>query len=201
MIKAIIFDLDGVLVDATEWHYEALNEALRLFGFEITEYEHNHVYNGLPTSKKLELLTKEKGLPQGLYKTIQALKRKFTDEKVTLNCRPDYAKQVLMSNLKRAGFRLAACSNAQKYSVINMLERSQIKEYFDEIMGNDEGFKPKPAPDMYLAMFKKLGISPKEALIVEDSPHGIQSAYGSGGNVLPVRGFEEVNLSLFEDLL
>lgn len=201
MIKAIIFDLDGVLVNATEWHYEALNEALHLFGYEITEYEHENVYNGLPTSKKLEQLTKDKGLPVGLYGIIKELKRRFTDEKVTLHCRPDYEKQVLMSNLKREGFRLAACSNAQKYSVVNMLEKSQIIQYFEQILGNDEGFRPKPAPDMYLAMFEKLKILPKEALIVEDSPHGITAAYASGASVLKVRGFEEVNLSLFEGLL
>lgn len=201
MIKAVIFDLDGVLVDATEWHFEALNEALGLFGFEITRYEHLNVYNGLPTSKKLELLTKKKGLPPGLYKTIQIMKRKFTDAKVEINCRPTYEKQLLMTNLKRAGFRLAACSNAQKYSVVNMLTKSQIIDYFEEVMGNDEGFTPKPAPDMYLAMFEKLRIKPKEAFIVEDSPHGIESARASGANVLVVRGYEDVNLSLFEDLL
>jgi beta-phosphoglucomutase-like phosphatase (HAD superfamily) len=150
MIKVIIFDLDGVLVDATEWHYEALNDALSVFGFEITRHEHMHVYNGLPTVKKLEMLTRDKGLPKGLYKTIQHLKRRFTDEKVALHCRPSYEKQLLLKNLLNAGFRLAACSNAQKYSVVNMLTLSQIADFFDEILGNDEGFAPKPAPDMYL---------------------------------------------------
>jgi beta-phosphoglucomutase-like phosphatase (HAD superfamily) len=59
-IKAIIFDLDGVLVDATEWHYEALNRALGLFGYTIARYEHLTTYNGLPTRKKLEMLRREK---------------------------------------------------------------------------------------------------------------------------------------------
>lgn len=201
MIKSIIFDLDGVLVDATEWHFEALNEALAIFGYEITRHEHFHVYNGLPTAAKLEMLTKDKGLPVGLYKTIQHLKRKFTDEKVALYCRPNYEKQLLLKNLQRFGFRLAACSNSQRYSVVNMLTRSQIFDFFDVVMGNDEGFSPKPAPDMYIAMFEKLKAQPKEVIIVEDSPHGVQAARASGANVLEVRGFEEVNLSLFEDFI
>ena len=50
MIKAVIFDLDGVLIDATEWHYEALNDALKLFGFEISREDHTGFYNVLPTS-------------------------------------------------------------------------------------------------------------------------------------------------------
>ncbi len=57
MIKAILYDLDGVLVDATEWHYESLNEALKeTSGFEISRLEHIQTVNGLPTIKKLEIL-------------------------------------------------------------------------------------------------------------------------------------------------
>ena len=66
-IACVLFDLDGVLVDATEWHYVALNRALALFGFDITRYEHLSDYNGLPTRKKLQMLSVEKGLPQALH--------------------------------------------------------------------------------------------------------------------------------------
>ena len=55
-IKAVIFDMDGVLIDAKDWHYEALNKALRLFGLEITRSEHETTYDGLPTKDKLEIL-------------------------------------------------------------------------------------------------------------------------------------------------
>jgi len=201
MIKVIIFDLDGVLVDATEWHYEALNEALSVFGFGITRLEHTQTYNGLPTSKKLDMLSRDKNFPVGLYKTVQVLKRKYTDEKVSVYCRPSYEKQLLLKNLVTQGFRLAACSNAQKYSVENMLSQAKLLDFFEEILGNDEGFSPKPAPDMYLSLFEKLKVLPSETLIVEDSPHGIEAAHVSGAHVLEVRGFEEVNLSLFEDIL
>jgi beta-phosphoglucomutase-like phosphatase (HAD superfamily) len=57
MIKATIFDMDGVLIEAKDWHYEALNRALNLFGFEISRYQHLTTYNGLPTRKKLEMLS------------------------------------------------------------------------------------------------------------------------------------------------
>ena len=55
-IKAILFDMDGVLIDAKEWHYEALNQALKLFGCEISRFDHVHTFDGLPTKDKLELL-------------------------------------------------------------------------------------------------------------------------------------------------
>ena len=53
-IKAVLFDMDGVLIDARDWHYEALNKALAIFGMEINRYDHLVTYDGLPTKKKLE---------------------------------------------------------------------------------------------------------------------------------------------------
>lgn len=200
MIKAIIFDLDGVLIDATQWHFEALNDALKLFGFEISPEEHSSTYNGLPTSEKLKMLSLQKGLPLGLHEIIRSMKRKFTDDKVLQLCRPSHEKQILLTNLKNKGYKLACCSNAQKYSVQNMLKCAQIDHLFDAIIGNDEGFKPKPAPDIYLAAFKALKVKPSEAVVVEDAVHGIEAAKTSGAKVMAVRGYEDVNLSLFADL-
>ncbi|TSC88491.1 MAG: HAD superfamily hydrolase [Microgenomates group bacterium Gr01-1014_5] len=196
MIKAVIFDLDGVLVDATEWHYEALNDALRLFGFEITREEHNGFYNGLPTVEKLRVLSEKKGLPQNLHEVIRNLKRKYTDEKVIQLCRPAYEKQIMLTQLKNKGYKLACCSNAQKYSVVNMLTSAGILNFFDLVIGNDEGYAPKPSPEIYLAAFEKLGINSDEAVIIEDAPHGVQAARASGAKVIEVKGYHDVDLSL-----
>lgn len=197
MINTVIFDLDGVLVDATEWHYEALNDALKLFGFDITREEHVGYYNGLPTAEKLKVLSEKKGLPRQLHDIIKKLKRKYTDEKVANLCRPSYEKQIMLAALKRKGYKLACCSNAQKYSVVNMLTFAGIYDFFDLVIGNDEGYKPKPSPEVYLAAFEKLGIKPEEAVIIEDAPHGVQAARESGAEVIVVRGYHDVDLSLF----
>lgn len=198
MIKAVIFDLDGVLVDATEWHYEALNDALGLFGFEITKEEHLGFYNGLPTVEKLKVLSEKKGLPQELHEVVKKMKRKYTDEKVARLCRPSYEKQIMLAQLKARGYKLACCSNAQKYSVVNMLTCAGIIDFFDLVIGNDEGYAPKPSPDIYLATFEKLGIKPAEAVIIEDAPHGIQAAKASGAKVIAVKGYHEVDLLLLQ---
>ncbi|HJZ05748.1 HAD family hydrolase [Candidatus Amesbacteria bacterium RIFCSPHIGHO2_01_FULL_48_32] len=198
MLKAIIFDLDGVLVDATEWHYEALNKALKLFGQEIGREEHLKVYNGLPTNEKLKILSDRGELPRGVHEIIKVLKRRYTDEIVNTSCQPSHEKLIMLSYLKKLGYTLACCSNAQKYSVDNMLKRSMLDTFFDQIIGNDEGYQPKPAPDIYLAAFAKMKLNPQETVVVEDAPHGILAAKASGANVIEVRGFHEVNLSLFE---
>ncbi len=197
MIKAVIFDLDGVLVDATDWHFKALNDALQLFGYEINTQDHVTIYNGLPTNEKLNLLTERKGFPSGLHYVVKRLKRKYTDQFVELFCRPSYEKQIMLTRLKNRGIRLAVCSNAQKYSVLNMLKKSQIDHFFDLIIGNDDGYKPKPNSDMYLAAFKKLGVKPKEVIIVEDAPHGVKAAKDSGATTIEVAGYEQVNLTIF----
>lgn len=196
-IKAVLFDLDGVLIDATEWHYDALNDALQIFGWEITREMHVAYYNGLPTKEKLRYLSEQEGLPKSLHPIIHKLKRKYTDDKVYNFCRPNYGKQLLLTYLKQKGYLLGCCSNAQKYSVLNMLSRADIEKYFDLIIGNDEGFAPKPSPDIYLVAFKTLGVTPQETIIVEDAPHGIAAAKASGAIVLEVGGFDDVNLDLF----
>ena len=200
MIKAIIFDLDGVLIDATDWHYEALNEALKLFGYSIERDDHLKLYNGLPTIEKLKILSERNGLPLGLHDIIQLLKKNYTDEKILKSCYPSHEKQIMLANLKNKGYKLACCSNAQKYAVLNMLQSARIDNFFDHIIGNDEGIKPKPAPDIYLNAFNILGIRPNEAMIIEDAPHGIEAAKESGAKVIAVKGYSDVNLSLFLDL-
>lgn len=199
MIKAVIFDLDGVLIDATEWHYDALNDSLGLFGFEISREDHLGFYNGLPTTEKLKVLSEKKGLPQGLHKVLKSMKQKYTDHRVAQYCKPSHEKQIMLTHLKAKGYKIACCSNAQRYSVLNMLKCAQIDTFFDYIIGNDEGLKPKPSPDVYLHVFKTMKIKPNEAVIVEDAAHGIEAAKESGAKVLAVRGYEDVNLSLFTD--
>lgn len=201
MIKAVIFDLDGVLIDATHWHYEALNKALHLFGYTITEEEHKNFYNGLPTRKKLEYLSKDKGLPVSLHAFINSMKQKYTQELIERNCTPDFQKIYMLKKLKEKGYKLALCSNAILSSVEIMLNRARLKEYFDLLLSNEDICEPKPSPDIYLKAFLKLSLRPEECVIVEDAEHGKKAALDSGGRLLEVSGYHEVNYELVRDFL
>lgn len=200
-IRAILFDLDGVLVDMPEGHYEALNRALSHFGARIDEYEHAHVFNGLPTRKKLAKLEELGRLPYGLREFINELKQKYTKEIIPKYCAPDYAKIILLKQLQNRGFKLACCSNSIKETLHIMLESAHLKNYFDLIIGNDEVINPKPHPEMYLTACTRLGLTPSECIIVEDSPHGITAAKASGATVYEVRGVQDVDTRLFSALL
>lgn len=192
-IIAVVFDLDGVLVDATEWHYEALNRALALFGFGISRYEHLSTYNGLPTSKKLEMLTVEKGLPVALHALVNRIKQVYTREGILTQCRPVFDKEYMVSRLAREGYRLAVCSNAIRDSVELMIRQSGLHEYFEFLISNEDVTRPKPDPEIYLQAIARLGCRPDEILIVEDAPHGIDAARQAGGCVCEVAGFTEVD--------
>jgi len=186
MIKAVIFDLDGVLVDAREFHYNAMNNALAKFNYTITRDEHLSTYDGLSTTKKLSLLTQKKGLPKNLYNDIWKAKQEETI-RILRNLEIDYRIVEILRKLKKDGFRIVVCSNSIRESTKMMLLKRGFIEYIDFFLSNQDVINPKPSPEMYLRAIIKLELKPKECLIVEDSHIGRDSAIDSGGHLFPVK--------------
>ncbi len=193
-IKAILFDMDGVLIDAKDWHYEALNQALSLFGMEISRYDHLVTYDGLPTKKKLDMLTLERGLPKALHNFINDMKQEFTFQLGYAKCKPTFNHQYALSNLKANGYRMAVCSNSIRKTINVLLERSAITDYFDFYISNEDVKEAKPHPEMYVAAINRLGFNPDECLILEDNENGIKAAKASGAHLLVVGDINDVNL-------
>ena len=192
-IKAVVFDLDGVLVDAKEWHYYALNKALKHFGFEITREEHLTSYDGLPTKVKLDKLSKEKKLPLGLIKFISDLKQKYTEQYFFTECNPNFFHQSVILKLKLDGYKIAVASNSIRKTVKNALELSGIIKFVDFYLSNEDVKKPKPHPEIYIKAAKKLNLNPKNILVVEDNENGIKSAKLAKCEVLEVKNVNDVN--------
>lgn len=193
-IKAVVFDMDGVLIDAKDWHYEALNRALALFGFGISRYDHLVTYDGLPTRRKLEMLTKERGLPPSLHGFLNDLKQLYTMELVYARCKPTFQHEYALSNLKAAGYKIAVASNSVRNSVEVMMERANLRTYLDALLSNEDVTKGKPDPEIYTAAFARLGVAPSECLVVEDNENGIRAARDAGAHLLVVRDVHDVTL-------
>ncbi len=187
-IKAILFDMDGVLIDAREWHFASLNKALALFGLEISRFDHLTAYDGLPTRNKLRMLTVEKGLPAGLHAFINEMKQRYTMDFVYNQCRPVFQHEYALSRLKTEGYHLAVCSNAVRATVHTMLEKAALLPYLEFFLSNEDVAKSKPDPEMYNAAIVRTGFQPSECLVVEDNDHGIQAAIASGAHVMRVLG-------------
>lgn len=192
-IKAVIFDMDGVLIDAKNWHYEALNKALGLFGMEINRYDHLVTYDGLPTKKKLEMLSAERGLPIELHDFINAMKQQYTMEILLTNCKPLFFHEYALSRLKQEGYKLAVASNSIRKTVQAMMEQSALLGYLDFYLSNQDVTTGKPDPEIYTKSIQRLGLSPEECLIVEDNEKGIQAAKASGAWLMEVDDVEDVN--------
>jgi len=192
-IKAILFDMDGVLIEAKDWHFEAMNKALQIFGMEISRYDHLVTYDGLPTQKKLDMLSVERGLPKQLHEFINELKQKYTLEMVYTLCKPKFNHEYALSRLKADGYRIAVCSNSVKKTIEVMMERSSLKKYLDFSLSAQDVLLPKPAPDIYLAAMEKYELEPHECLVVEDNENGLKAARASGAHVMQVHNVNEVN--------
>jgi beta-phosphoglucomutase len=193
-IKAILFDMDGVLIEAKEWHYEALNRALMLFGMPISRFDHLTTFDGLPTLKKLELLSVERGLPIELHQFINEIKQKYTMEIVHTRCKPTFAHEYALSSLKACGYKLAVCSNSVRNTVETMMYRSNLSGYLDLMISNQDVSRGKPYPEMYIKAIQYFELDPSECLIIEDNENGIKAARASGGHLLLVKEVADVNL-------
>lgn len=193
-IKAIFFDMDGVLIDAKEWHYEALNKALNLFGMPISRQDHIEIFDGLPTRKKLELLTKERDLPEELHEFINEMKQKYTIEIIHTMCSPCFIHEYALSVLKARGYRMAVCSNSVRHTVELMMQKSELIQYLDLMISNEDVAKGKPDPEMYLKAMQYFDLKPEECLIIEDNDNGIKAAQASGAHLLVVANTSDVNI-------
>ncbi len=193
LIKAVIFDMDGVLIEAKDWHYEALNKALGLFGMEISRYDHLVTYDGLPTKKKLEMLSSERGLPRELHEFINDMKQQYTLEIVYAQCKPRFYHEYALSRLKQEGYKLAVASNSIRKTVQILMEQSALIDYLEFYLSNQDVKNGKPDPEIYNKAIYRLGLLPHECLIIEDNDKGIQAAKASGAWLMEVDGVEEVN--------
>ena len=190
MKKLIIFDLDGVLVEAKNIHFDALNKALGE-KYAIDWNEHLSLYDGLKTTQKLEMLTERKGLPANLYKKIWEDKQRYTTYELS-NLKESESLKSCISELVKDGYKLAVCSNSIRKTVIVVLSRLGIIENFDLILSNEDVNNSKPHPEMYWNAMSNLKILPEETLIVEDSPYGLLAASRSKADIMRVVSPNEV---------
>jgi beta-phosphoglucomutase-like phosphatase (HAD superfamily)/dTDP-glucose pyrophosphorylase len=192
-IKLIIFDLDGVLIDSKDIHYSALNYALLEVDkkYCISLEDHLNKFDGLSTLKKLDILTKERGLSEDLHNKISTIKQQKTLDIINyceFPSKADMFKELSMV------YKIAIASNSIRSTVKKIIEKLEIAEYVDRYYSNEDVRYPKPHPEIYMKAMLDFGVSPKETLIIEDSPIGRKSAIDSGAIVMGVNNSDQVNI-------
>jgi beta-phosphoglucomutase len=196
-IKLVIFDMDGVLVDACDWHKQALNESLmEISGFTISDEDHYTKYNGLPTKVKLKKLCELGCLSEKDIEKIENLKQDKTIDIINKNAHIRQEKVELLKYLKKNNYFVACYTNSIRNTAELMLKRTGILELFDLIITNQDVKFPKPDPEGYNKIISFFDLSPKETVIVEDSPKGIEAAIKTGSSICIVKNPNEVTLEL-----
>ena len=198
-IKLVIFDLDGVLVEAKNIHYKALNEALGK-EYAITWNEHLSIYDGLKTTQKLNMLTDKKGLSVDKHQSIWETKQYITLQKLK-ELGTDDTLIELMDWLSSNGYKIAVCSNSIRKTVLTVLSKLGIMEFMDYIISNEDVDNSKPHPEMYWTAISKMKSLPEQTLIVEDSPYGLLAAARSKSHILRVKNTKETNLKNIQNKL
>jgi HAD superfamily hydrolase (TIGR01509 family) len=200
--KLVIFDLDGVLIDSKDLHYQALNNALEKVDpkYKISYQEHLSKYDGLNTKKKLSMLTQEKGLPQDSHNKVWKDKQEETF--LMLENLPVNTKAInIMLYLKSEGWKIAVASNSIRETIIKSLHGIEVLHLVDYIVSNEDVWHPKPHPEMYWKCMVGLGAFPKDTIIVEDSHIGRQGAISSGANLYPVKDSYDLNDTIFIEFI
>lgn len=197
----VIFDLDGVLVDSRETHFVALNNALKSIDekYVISRTEHLSYYDGLPTSKKLEILTLNKGLPKETYNLIWARKQEETID-ILKTLEVDYKLINILTTLKNQNHKIAVASNSIRKSIEICLKSLGLYELVDYFVSNEDVDNVKPHPEMYWKCMSFFKCLPKDTIILEDSHIGREAALNSGClNLIPIKNPNDVTLELILD--
>lgn len=193
-IKAIIFDMDGTLIEAKEWHFRALNEALGYFGEVITDEEHHGEFDGLPTRVKLAKLSERGRIAPHLFDLISDIKQDRTLREIARNCYPRVEHLLMMAWLKQRGFKLGVATNSIRPTAETMLKSAGLYEFLDCLVTNEDVRRSKPDPEMYHFAAGRLGLNPDDCLVVEDHDYGIQAGLAAGCSVEKVNSVEDLNL-------
>lgn len=192
--RAIIFDLDGVLIDSKTSHFDALNLALADIDpkYVITIPEQQAIYEGLTTRTKLDILTKTKGLPEDLHQKVWDLKQSYSFS-FFANAPVDEELVSLFKLIKSFGIKIAVASNSIRKTLDATLTSLGLSGLVDLALSNEDVNNPKPSPEIYLKAMKYLGVTPTRCAIFEDSEVGIKAAIESTAHLFVVSNRSEVN--------
>jgi HAD superfamily hydrolase (TIGR01509 family) len=195
MNKLIVFDLDGVLVDSKHFHFEALNKALKEVDqkYVISEEEQANIYEGLPTSEKLNTLTLLKGLPLNKYEQVWTTKQRYTSELLeSLSTDSDLIE--IMQTIKSNGIAIGIASNSIKQTISTCMDKLGIRSFINVVVSNEDVENKKPHPEMYWKAMAKMGAVPNSTVIFEDSIVGKIAARSSNAKLVEVENRADLTL-------
>lgn len=177
MIEAIIFDMDGVLVDSEEIHHRTEINMLKGLGVDLSPEEHSQ-FVGRTDSYMWSALKKRYDLKESVERLIYLARERFVDN-ISGNARSISGAVDLVKGL-HGRLKLAVASSSCMDQVRMIIEEIGIKPYFETLVSGECITNSKPAPDIFLEAAKRLGVDPKNCVVIEDAVNGIAAARSAG---------------------
>ncbi len=174
----VIFDMDGVLADTGPIHFESWVKMAKEIGVEFTRELFEQTFGQQSTAITRKLVGSE--VDRVLVKKWANLKEKYYREMIIDKLVPLPGVIRIINDLKSKGFKLAVGSSGPPENVDLLLTHLKIKDYFDDIITAAEVKKGKPEPDVFLIASNNLHIDPKNCIVIEDAPVGIEAAKRAG---------------------
>lgn len=195
-VKGLLFDLDGVLVDAMALHEEAFLAALRAQGgIDLSQQEHSQDFAGLPTKVKLRRLVELGRLDARKVSAISEAKQLFTLSYAEQKLRTDPQRMYLLEHFTAHGMKLGCVTNCIKRTATELLERTGLLQYVEEcLVTNEDVSSPKPHPEPYSKACGILGLEPSAVVAIEDHPVGIESAQKAGCHTMHLLQWEHLTI-------
>jgi beta-phosphoglucomutase family hydrolase len=194
MIKAVIFDMDGVISDTEHLHVQAGNQSLKAFNITISKEEADS-YSGMPDRSLFRLIAEKHGLNTNIDEIIKK-KDNILIELIVKHLKAVDGSIELIKRVKDNKLKLAVASSTRDETIDLILRKLDVKSFFDVIFSGNRLDKPKPYPDVFLLTAKKLDIKPEECLVIEDTKNGVQAAKSAGMKCIGLRNKNSGNQDL-----
>lgn len=199
-MKAVIFDMDGVLVDSQPYHFKADIDTMAEYGV-IKDQKFYESFAGTLTADRMRTLKEMFGLDAPVEEMTIKRENMILDIMGKEAIKPVLGIPEFLRSIKEKGLTTAVASSSD-YKLINLiLDRLKIAKYFDSVTSGSDVKRGKPSPDVFLLAAERIGIEPAECLVVEDSENGVKAAKAAGmkalGYINPTSGKQDLSLADF----
>lgn len=199
-MKAVIFDMDGVLVDSQPYHFKADIDTMAEYGV-IKDQKFYESFAGTLTADRMRTLKEMFGLDVPVEEMTIKRENMILDIMGKEDIKPVLGIPEFLRSIKEKGLTTAVASSSD-YKLINLiLDRLKIAKYFDSVTSGSDVKRGKPSPDVFLLAAERIGIEPAECLVVEDSENGVKAAKAAGmkalGYINPTSGKQDLSLADF----
>ena len=198
VMKAVIFDMDGVLIDSQPYHFKADIDTMAEYGV-IKDQKFYEAFAGTLTDNRMRTLRDMFGLDVPAEELIEKREKMILDIMANEDIKPISGIPELLRSIKALGLKTAVASSSGIELIKLVLDRLGIAVYFDSITSGNDVKRGKPSPDIFLLAAERIGAEPSECLVVEDSENGVRAAKAAGmkalGYINPTSGYQCLDMA------